>query len=65
MNDDTFVHSFCLALTTNLLACYVEHKTCVDLKLQENWWRKFWQLITLILAHKNLQYLANKTSADC
>ena len=26
----------------------VQHKTLVNLELQENWWRKFWRLITLI-----------------
>ena len=26
-------------------------KTLADLELQENWQRKFWQLITLIIVH--------------
>ena len=26
-------------------------KTLVDSELQENWWRKFWWLITLIIVH--------------
>ena len=29
----------------------IEHKTLVDSELQENWWRKFWWLVTLIIVH--------------
>ena len=44
----------------------VQHKTLANLELQENWWRKFWRLITLITVHYlNLQHLADKTLADC
>ena len=41
-------------------------KTLADLELQENWWRKFWWFVMLIIVHyKNLQHLADKTLADC
>ena len=44
----------------------IQHKALADLELQENWWRKFWQLITLIIVHYlSSQQLANKTLADC
>ena len=37
-----------------------------NLELQENWWRKFWWLITLIIVYYlNLQHLVDKTLADC
>ena len=43
-------------------------KTLADLELQENWWRKFWWFVMLIIVHyKNLQHLADKLwqIADC
>ena len=43
-----------------------QEKTLVDLELQENWWRKFWWLITLIAVYYlSSQHLADKTLADC
>ena len=40
--------------------------TLANLELQEYWWRKFWQLITLIIVnYLSLQHLADKTLADC
>ena len=43
-----------------------QDKTLADLELQENWWTKFWQLMTLIMiSFQTLQYLADKTLADC
>ena len=34
-----------------LAVWYRTHKTLVDSELQENWWRKFWRLITLIIVN--------------
>ena len=46
--------------------CTAQDKTSADSELQENWWRKFWQLITLMIVHyQNLQHLTDKTLADC
>ena len=29
----------------------VQYKTLADSELQENWWQKFWRLITLMIVH--------------
>ena len=51
-----FISETILTLCDNHHANYrltttTQHKTLEDSELQENWWRKFWWLITLIIVH--------------
>ena len=64
-----FIHALCCSTTNIYRDCYVhtiQYKTFMYLGLQENCWKKLWQLITptIIVDYLNSQNPTDKTLVD-